>query len=89
MRPRINKFGQIKLKELQEYLNSKQIYGHTIKINNDNTYTYSFCIMYRHNKKKPNNLFVKVSATSKNVLDACESTGKKFNNINELKLFYK
>ena len=89
MRPRINSFGNIKFKELQEYLNSKQIYGHTIKINDDNTYTYSFAIMHRNTRKKPNNLFINVSQTSKNVIGAYESTGKRFNNINELKLYYK
>lgn len=88
MRPRINTFGKITRKDLDSYLTDNQVYGFTVKIGRD-ILTYSYNIMYRHNKKEPEMLFVDVSQNSKLVLGAYTNRGRKFNNIDELKKYTK
>lgn len=88
MRPRISSFGKITRKELDKYLIENQVYGFTAKIN-DNTFTYSYHIMFRDNKKDPEMLFIEVSKSSKLVLKAWTDKGRKFNNIDELKNYTK
>ena len=88
MRPRINTFGKITYRELDEYLLENQVYGFTVKINKD-TLVYSYNIMYRENKKDPEMLFIEVSQSSKLVLRAWTDRGIKFNNVNELKKYTK
>ena len=88
MRPRINLFGKITRKELEEYFMENQVYGFTVT--RKNTYlVYSYNMMFRSNKKDPVMIYVKVSSTSKLVLDAWTSTFKKFNNVEELKKYTK
>ena len=88
MRPRINTFGRITRKELDSYLVENQVYGFTAKVN-ENTFTYSYNIMFRETKKEPEMLFVEVSKASKLVLKAWTNRGKTFNNVNELKQYTK
>ena len=88
MRPRINTFGKITYKELNEYLTKNAVYGMTVKIM-DSTLIYSYSIMYRFNKKDPEILYIEVSQASKFVLKAWTNWGKKFNNINDLKNYTK
>ena len=88
MRPRINTFGKITKKELNNYLLENKVHGFTVKIK-ENTFVYSYNIMFRKNKEAPEMLFVEVSKTSKFVLGAWTNKGKKFNNINDLKNYTK
>jgi len=88
MRPRINTFGKITRKELDAYLVENQVYGFTAKVN-ENTFTYSYNIMFRETRKDPEMLFVEVSKASKFVLKAWTDKGRKFNNIDELKKYTK
>jgi len=88
MRPRINTFGKITRKELDNYLLENQVYGFTVKIK-ENTFVYSYNIMFRKTKEAPEMLFVEVSKASKLVLGAWTNKGKKFNNINDLKNYTK
>jgi hypothetical protein len=86
MRPRINSFGKITRKELDEYLNENHVYGFTVK-RLDNTFVYKYFIMFRKNREQPEMLFVEVSRVSKLVLKAWTSKGVKFNNIDEVKKY--
>jgi hypothetical protein len=88
MRPRINNFGKITRKELDAYLLENKIYGFTVKIK-ENTFIYSYNIMFRKNKERPEILFVEVSQNSKLVLKAWTDKDRKFNNVNELKKYVK
>ena len=88
MRPRINGFGRITHKELDKYLIDNYVFGFVVKVEKD-LLTYSYNMMYRDNKNKPEMLYVKVSPNSKLVLGAYTNKGKKFNNIDELKKYTK
>jgi len=88
MRPRINKFGKITRKELDSFLIENKVYGFVVTVGKDEI-IYTYHIMFRHNKKDPEMLYVKVSSTSKLVLEAWINNGKKFNNIDELKEYIK
>ena len=88
MRPRINGFGKITRKELDNYLIENQVYGFVVKIDGD-TLIYSYHMMFRESKKDPEMLFVKVSARSRFVIGAYTDRGRKFNNIDELKKYTK
>ena len=88
MRPRINTFGRITKKELESYLNENNVYGFTAKIK-DTTFVYSYNIMFRNTRQKPEMLFVEVSKASKLVLGSWTNKGIKFNNIDELKKYAK
>lgn len=88
MRPRINTFGRITRKELDNYLVENQVYGFTVKIK-ENTFIYSYNIMFRKTKEAPEMLFVEVSKSSKLVLKTWTNKGRKFNNIDELKKYTK
>jgi len=88
MRPRINSFGQITRNELEIYFTENRVYGFTAK-RNDKTIIYSYFIMFRNNKGCLERLFVEVSRTSKFAIKAWTDKGKKFNNINELKMYTK
>lgn len=83
MRPRINKFGKITRAELDNFLTDNRIYGF-IANRLDGEIIYSYHIMFRHNKKAPELLYVKVSTSSKLVLAAWTDTHT-FETINELK----
>ena len=88
MRPHINTFGKITRKELEKYLNENQIYGLTVKINN-NILLYSYIMLFRKNKEAPEMLYVEVSQASKLVLKAWTDKGISFKNIDELKKYTK
>jgi len=88
MRPRINKFGKITLSELQTYLKDNYVFGFTVK-RNVSTLIYTFLIMFRENKKDPEELYIEVSNNSKLVIGASTNRGKIFNNIDELKQYTK
>ena len=84
MRPRINnKFGRITRSELDIYLMQNSVYGFTAK-KNPTTIVYSYFIMFRHNRKDPEMLFVEVSRNSKLVLSAYTNEGKTFNSVYDL-----
>jgi len=85
MRPRLNKtFGIITFKELNKYLVSNMVYGFTVK-RNDTDFIYSYHIMFRNNKRRPEVLYIKVSRTSKLVIGAWTNWDKKFDSIYSLK----
>lgn len=88
MRPRINSFGKITRKELDNYLCDNKVYGFTVSIK-EKTFIYSYFIMFRKTKEDPERLFVEVSRTSKLVLKAWTDRGRKFNNVDELKKYTK
>lgn len=88
MRQRINSFGYIKYKDINKYLTENSVYGLTARFE-DQYIVYSYVIMYRHNKKDPEELYVKVSQNSKLVVSACTNWGRKFNNVDELKNYTK
>lgn len=88
MRPRINNFGRISRIELDKYLCSNSVHGFTASVK-DTTITYTYFIMFRSTRHKPEMLFVEVSRVSKLVLKAWTNRGKKFNNIDELKQYIK
>lgn len=88
MRPRINKFGKITRKELEQYFMENQVYGFTVKIEKD-TLIYSYDMMFRKNKENPEMIFVEVSQASKLVLNAWSNKGITFKNIDELKKYTK
>jgi len=88
MRPRINNFGKITRKELDTYLIENYVFGFIVTVNKDEL-IYSYNMMFRSNKLKPEMLYVKVSPTSKLVLGAWTNRGTKFNNIDELKKYTK
>ena len=83
MRPRISKFGKITYSELDKFLTDNRIYGFIAK-RLDGEIIYSYHIMFRHNKKAPELLYIKVSASSKHVLAAWTDTHT-FETIDELK----
>lgn len=83
MRPRISKFGKITYPELDKFLTDNKIYGFTAK-RLDGEIIYSYHIMFRHNKKAPELLYVKVSTGSKLVL-AVWTDAHTFETIDELK----
>ena len=83
MRPRISKFGKITYPELDKFLLDNRIYGFTAKVELDEI-IYSYHIMFRHNKKAPELLYVKVSTSSKLVLKVWTDTHT-FETIDELK----
>jgi len=86
MRPRINSFGKITRKELDNYLFNNYVHGFSVSIK-ETTFIYSYFIMFRKTKETPEILFVEVSKASKLVLGAWTNKGKKFNNIDELKKY--
>ena len=88
MRQRINSFGYIKYKDLNNYLTDNKVFGLTGKYDGD-FIIYTYVIMFRENKKDPEELYIKVSQTSKLVIDAWTNWGKKFNNVEELKTYTK
>ena len=73
---------------LNDYLTENQVYGFVVTIREDSI-LYTYNIMFRNNKKDPEMLYVKVSPTSKLVLESWTNRGKKFNNIEELKTYTK
>lgn len=83
MRPRISKFGKITRTELDNFLTDNRIYGFTAKVGLDEI-IYSYHIMFRHNKKAPELLYVKVSTSSKLVLKVW-TDNHTFETIDELK----
>ena len=88
MRPRINSFGRITRKELDQFLNQNKVWGFTAK-RNDTTFVYSYNIMFRNTKQTPEMLFVEVSKASKLVLKAWTNKDRNFSNIDELKKYCK
>ena len=88
MKPRISEFGKIYWKDLLDYLTENYVFGQIVKVNNDNTLTYKCVIMFRNHYRGPEELFIKVSSSSKLVLSA--NTQKlRFKNIDELKKYCK
>jgi hypothetical protein len=88
MRPRINKFGKVFYQEINDYLTNNYVYGFTVK-RNVSTLIYTFLIMFRENKKDPEELYIEVSNNSKLVIGASTNRGKTFMNIDELKQYTK
>ena len=88
MRPRINTFGKITSKELEEYFFANQVYGFTVKVDG-NILTYRYLMMYRNTKKAPEMLNIMVSRVTKLVIKAWSETGREFKTIDELKEYTK
>ena len=88
MRQRINSFGYIKYKDLNNYLTDNKVFGLTGKYDGD-FIIYTYVIMFRENKKDPEELYIKVSRNSKLVVGANTNRGKIFNNVDELKQYTK
>ena len=86
MRPRINKFGKVSYKEINDYLTNNHVYGFTVKESYDSL-QYSYKMMFRSNKETPEIVFIEVSKTSKLVINAWTNKGIKFNNIEDLKKY--
>lgn len=88
-RPRLSSgFGKVKYSEIHQYLTDNNIQGYTIQVNK-NTNVYSYMIMFRHNKKDPEMLYIEVSYVSKLVIRAWTNFGKVFDNIDSLKTYTK
>lgn len=88
MRPRINSFGKISYKEIDKFLYENNVYSHTVK-RNENTMIYTYFIMFRNLKRKPEMLMIEVSRNSGNVICACTDRGNKFPTIDDLKRYVK
>ena len=88
MRQRINSFGYIKYKDLNNYLTDNKVFGLIAKYDGD-FIIYTYVIMFRENKKDPEELYIKVSRNSKLVVGANTNRGKIFNNVDELKQYTK
>ena len=86
MRQRINSFGYIKYKDLNNYLTDNKVFGFTVK--RGDPLKYKFLIMFRDNKKAPEELYIEVSANSKIVLGAY-TNNRKFITLDELKQYTK
>lgn len=86
MRPRINNFGKITRKELDNFLTENKVFGFTAKVQ-ESTIVYSYNMMFRNTRAVPEMLFVEVSQASKLVLKAWTNKGKNFSNIDELKKY--
>ena len=88
MRPRINKFGKTSYRDIHAYLTDNQVYGF-IAYQKDNSIVYSYNMMFRSNKEKPEILFIEVSKTSKLIITAWTNKNVKFANVDELKKYTK
>lgn len=88
MRPRINSFGKISYKELDKFLYENKVYSHTVE-RNENTMIYTYFIMFRNLRRKPEILMIEVSKNSKNVIGAYTYRGNKFVTIEDLKRYIK
>lgn len=86
MRSRFNKFSNIVFSEVNKYLTDNCVFGFTSEIK-ESTIVYSYNIMFRKNKEKPEMLFIEVSQKSKLPISAWTDKGIKFNNIYELKKY--
>ena len=67
MRPRKSSFGVIPYKVLQEQLNAAKVYGMFVKILPD-VLIYTYVVMFRDNKKRPEELYITVSRRSRLVI---------------------
>ena len=85
MRPRINKgFSNITRLELNDWLYNNKIYGLTADSLFDDKIIYKNLIMYRNNKKDPEELFYEVSKISKKIIKVY-TKDKEFKSFEELK----
>ena len=85
MRPRINKgFSNITRLELNDWLYNNKIYGLTADSSFDDKIIYKNLIMYRNNKKDPEELFYEVSKASKKIIKVY-TKDKEFKSFEELK----
>ena len=76
------KFGKFTWAALKEYFLNNSVYNYTVNVS-DNVLTYKSLIMFRNNKLPPEQIYIKVSKTSKLVFDAYTDK-RKFNNIKEV-----
>ena len=67
MRPRKSSFGVIQYKVLEEQLNASKVYGLFVKTLPD-ILIYTYVVMFRDNKKRPEELYITVSRRSKLVI---------------------
>lgn len=85
MRPRLNKgFSNITKLELDNWLSENRIYGFTADSSQENKIIYKNLIMYRNNKKEPEELFYEVSKVSKKIIKVY-TKNKEFKTFEELK----
>lgn len=83
MRPRINAFGKITHNELKKHFTDNYVWGDIVKIK-EATLVYTYKMMFRNNKEKPEIIHVIVSQTSKLVITAWTNKQKFFKDANEL-----
>ena len=89
MRPRITSFGKITRKELSDYFTNNYVFGSTVEKHSDGKILYTYYMMFRHNKKQPEQIYVEVSGSSKIVLRAWSNNGIVFKNVDDLKSYTK
>lgn len=71
MRPRINtKFGKLTREELFTHLFDNNVYGLKVKRISEDLLEYTFCMMFRSTREKPEEIHIEVSRKSKFVLSA-------------------
>ena len=85
MRNRLNKgFEGITRVELSNWLIENRIYGLTADSSHKDKIIYKNLIMYRNNKKDPEELFFEVSKNTKKIIKVY-TKDKEFNTFDELK----
>lgn len=82
MRPRKTSFGTMPFSDFKKFATENTIWGLTVRIGED-IFTYKFLVMFRDNKRKPEELEVDVSVRSKNVIHI-RSDRRTFANIDEV-----
>lgn len=82
MRPRKTLFGTMKFEDFKKFALDNNIHGHTVHIEKD-VLTYTFLVMFRNNKRPPEELQIDVSTVSKNILHI-RSDQRKFLNIDDV-----
>ena len=88
MRPRLNKgFNGLTRIDLTNWLIDNRIYGLTADTSNPNKIVYKNLIMYRNNKKDPEELYFEVSKLSKKIIKVY-TKDKEFKSFEELKNTY-
>ena len=81
MRPRKDSFGIMKYDDFKKFAIENFIWGRTVKIDKD-ILTYTYALMFRDNKRPPEEIKVIVSDRSKNVIKIL-SDKREFSNIND------
>ncbi len=85
MRPRINKgFSNVTRIELVDWLLNNRIYGLTVNSSDKDKIVYKNLIMYRNNKKDPEELFYEISKATKKIIKVY-TKDKEFDTFEKLK----